>query len=85
MRLSDFRGEPLLARKERLQALLRKPLAGLHYVKHIEADGEAVFRQACALGLEGIISKLGTAAYPEGPTTQWLKVKNPSYGRGFST
>jgi hypothetical protein len=30
------------------------------FSEHLEGDGEAIFRHACALGLEGIVSK----AYP---------------------
>jgi ATP-dependent DNA ligase len=28
---------------------------GLRWNEHIEGDGEAIFRRACKLGLEGII------------------------------
>jgi hypothetical protein len=33
--------------------------------------------QACAMGLEGIVSKRLTAAYRSGPSRDWIKVKNP--------
>jgi hypothetical protein len=36
-----------------------------------------VFRQACAMGLEGIVSKRLTAPYRSGPSRDWIKVKNP--------
>jgi ATP-dependent DNA ligase len=36
-----------------------------------------VFKQACAMGLEGIVSKRLTAPYPSGSSRDWLKVKNP--------
>jgi ATP-dependent DNA ligase len=35
------------------------------------------FRQACATGLEGIVSKRLTAPYRSGPSRDWIKVKNP--------
>jgi bifunctional non-homologous end joining protein LigD len=39
-------------------------------------EGELVFRQACAMGLEGIVSKRLTASYKSGPSRD-IKVKNP--------
>jgi hypothetical protein len=36
-----------------------------------------VFRHACKLGLEGIVSKRLTAPYRSGPSRDWIKVKNP--------
>jgi hypothetical protein len=43
-----------------------------------EEDGATIFRQACVMGLEGIVSKRLTAPYPSGPSRDWLKVKNPN-------
>jgi ATP-dependent DNA ligase len=40
-----------------------------------------MFRHACAMGLEGIISKRGTSRYKSGSCKSWLKVKNPAYER----
>jgi bifunctional non-homologous end joining protein LigD len=40
------------------------------------SDGEAVFRHACKLGLEGIVSKRKDSAYRPGPSPDWLKMKN---------
>jgi ATP-dependent DNA ligase len=38
--------------------------------------GDVVFKHACALGCEGIVSKqLGSAIVP---TRDWLKFKNPA-------
>ena len=45
------------------------------------ASGEAMFRHACALGLEGIISKRLDKPYVSGRCTSWVKVKNPAYER----
>ena len=36
---------------------LRGAGKALRFSEHLEGDGEAIFRHACALGLEGIISK----------------------------
>jgi len=40
-----------------------------------------MFRHACAMGLEGMISKRLTSRYTSGRCRQWLKVKNPAYKR----
>ena len=42
---------------------------------HLESDGEAMFRHACRLGLEGIISKRKDRPYIGGRGTHWLKTK----------
>jgi ATP-dependent DNA ligase len=39
-------------------------------------DGETVFRHACKLGLEGIVSKRKDSAYRSGRSPDWLKMKN---------
>ena len=45
--------------------------------EHTDEDGATVFRHACKLGFEGIVSKRLTAPYRSGPSRDWLKVKNP--------
>ena len=42
----------------------------------MEGDGEAVFRHACKLDLEGIVSKRKDSAYRSGRSPDWLKMKN---------
>jgi bifunctional non-homologous end joining protein LigD len=36
-----------------------------------------MFAAVCDLGLEGIVSKKLNASYRSGPSTSWIKVKNP--------
>jgi bifunctional non-homologous end joining protein LigD len=50
--------------------------------EHMESDGATVFRHACKLGLEGIVSKLGDSAYRSGRSPDWLKMKNPAAPAG---
>jgi len=38
----------------------------------------AVFREACRLGCEGIVSKRLGSTYRRGRSPLWLKVKNPN-------
>lgn len=45
--------------------------------EHYEGDGAIVFRHACKLGCEGIVSKRLGSQYRSGRTKHWLKVKNP--------
>ena len=44
-------------------------------------DGPAMFRAACRLGLEGIISKRRDQPYRSGRSPHWLKSKSPDYAR----
>jgi bifunctional non-homologous end joining protein LigD len=53
----DFRPLSLGERKKRLARLLARVTPGIMLNEHTEAAGELVFRQACAMGLEGIVSK----------------------------
>jgi bifunctional non-homologous end joining protein LigD len=73
----DWRGKPLVTRKERLQALLAGvPKKGpVFYSDHVTGQGDGVFKQACRLELEGVISKRADAPYRSGRTQSWLKIK----------
>jgi ATP-dependent DNA ligase len=44
-------------------------------------EGAAIFKHACAMGLEGIISKRLGSRYVSGRTRAWLKAKNPNFER----
>jgi hypothetical protein len=48
---------PIEKRKRLLTKLLRDPHSGIALNQHYDADGAAVFKSACALGCEGIVSK----------------------------
>jgi bifunctional non-homologous end joining protein LigD len=45
------------------------------YVEHIQADGDAVFKQACKLGVEGVVGKRADAPYRSGRQESWIKLK----------
>jgi bifunctional non-homologous end joining protein LigD len=73
---SDLTGLPLSERKQILSQLLGpQPAHALRYSDHIQGQGQAFFKQACRLGLEGIVSKLASAPYRSRRTAEWLKVK----------
>jgi len=62
-----------------LQKALKKGGPVLRFSEHLSAEhGEAMFRHACTVGLEGIISKK-LSRYKSGACRSWLKVKNPAY------
>jgi bifunctional non-homologous end joining protein LigD len=73
----NLRGLPLLKRKEILEKLLAHPNGGseLRFCEHLRANGDLVFRKACELGAEGIVSKLVSAPYTSGRGNAWLKMK----------
>jgi bifunctional non-homologous end joining protein LigD len=73
----DLRPRPLGERKTRLAKLLaRKPIA-IVFNEHTDEDGATVFRHACKLGFEGIVSKRLSKPYQSGRSQDWLKIKNP--------
>jgi bifunctional non-homologous end joining protein LigD len=75
----DLRRDPLEVRKATLASVLAKAGPGLRLNEHIEHDdGEMVFRHACKLGLEGIVSKRKDSPYRSGRSPDWLKSKNPA-------
>jgi bifunctional non-homologous end joining protein LigD len=41
-------------------------------------DGATVFRHACKLGFEGIVSNRLGSPYRSGRSRDWLKMKNPN-------
>jgi hypothetical protein len=54
---------------------------GIQLSETITGDGGAIFRNACGLGLEGILSKRIASRYVSGRTRAWLKTKNPNFRR----
>jgi bifunctional non-homologous end joining protein LigD len=68
---------PLRERK-RVLAELFEPLADsgvLRYSDHIEGNGAEFLKEACKLGLEGIVSKLANSVYEFTRSRNWLKIK----------
>jgi bifunctional non-homologous end joining protein LigD len=73
----DLRREPLERRKVLLMRLLVGARVGLQVNDHIAEAGDVVFRHACQLGFEGIVSKRLGSPYRSGRSPDWLKMKNP--------
>jgi bifunctional non-homologous end joining protein LigD len=74
----DLRSSPLEVRKAALAQLLRKARPGLALNDHVDLPADVVFRHACKLGFEGIVSKRLGSRYRSGRTHDWLKMKNPA-------
>jgi bifunctional non-homologous end joining protein LigD len=74
----DLRGSPIEDRKRTLAELLRKKSDGIALNAHYEGDGAIVYKHACALGCEGIVSKRLGSPYRSGRSAHWLKIKNPA-------
>src|SRR5262245_44110303 len=56
----------------------RKAGPGVQLNEHLEhEDGDLVFRHACKMGLEGIVSKRLGSPNRSGRSPDWLKMKNP--------
>jgi bifunctional non-homologous end joining protein LigD len=75
---TDLRRDPIEKRKQKLQGLLARAEYGITYNEHYETAGAIVYREACALGCEGIVSKRQGSPYRSGRYDFWLKVKNPA-------
>src|SRR6266436_1226947 len=71
----DLCARPLQERKARLAALLSNVSSPLHYTDHQIGHGRAFHEKACAMALEGIVSKRADAAYAPGNRGLWVKVK----------
>lgn len=72
----DLTQAPLEQRK----ALLRELMSGdeegrIRYSDHVDGRGPDFFKQACRLGLEGVVSKRRDRPYRSGRIGEWLKAK----------
>jgi len=71
----DLFPRPLIEGKTRLAALLANVGSPLHYSDHQVGHGRAFFEKACAMWVEGIVSKREHAPYVPGNRGLWRKVK----------
>ena len=71
----DMRGRELEDRRAVLEAVVRKRAPWIQFSKSIEGNGSEVWRRACGMGLEGIISKRRGSRYFSGKTDAWRKTK----------
>src|SRR6516165_5768416 len=73
----DFTGEALTVRKAALRQLLKRQSrnGAIRYAEHFEERGSEIFRHACEMNLEGIVSKLRDAPYRSGRSENFIKTK----------
>jgi len=73
----DLRKLPLSMRKVNLERLLARRPEGV-FVNPFERCeiGPDLFRAACRMGLEGLVSKRRDQPYQDGRSKHWVKVKN---------
>ena len=73
----DLRHDPIEERKRLLMKLLKGSDLSIVLNEHFDENGTAVYRAACQLGCESIVSKRLGSPYRSGRSRYWLKVKNP--------
>ena len=71
----DMRGRELEDRRAVLADVVRKRAPWIQFSESIEGDGPQVWRHACGMGLEGILSKRRGSRYFSGKTDTWRKTK----------
>jgi len=73
----DLRSLPLSMRKTNLARLLARRPHGIFVAPFEQGEiGPDLFRAACHLGLEGIVSKRRDRPYRGGRSPHWVKIKN---------
>jgi ATP-dependent DNA ligase len=72
-------------RKTNLARLLARRVDGIHMAPfELGEIGPDLFRHACRMGLEGLVSKRAASRYRSGRSLDWIKVKNrqhPAFAR----
>jgi bifunctional non-homologous end joining protein LigD len=76
----DLRKLPLAMRKTNLARILARQPEGI-FISDFESGeiGPDLFRAACNMGLEGLVSKHRDRGYRAGTSPNWVKVKNPEH------
>lgn len=67
----DLRKLPLSERKAHLKKLIAK--TDVQFSESFEIDGREMFKHACSIGLEGVVSKVRDSRYPSGRGNDWVK------------
>jgi bifunctional non-homologous end joining protein LigD len=74
----DLRQLAIEDRKYTLSRFLRQAHPGIVFNEHFDGDGAVIYKDTCALGCEGIVSKRLGSLYRSGRLEHWIKVKNPA-------
>jgi bifunctional non-homologous end joining protein LigD len=77
---ADIRRLPLSMRKASVARLLARRVDGIFLSDFEQGEiGLDVFRHACLMGLEGLVSEHRESVYRAGRSPRWIKVKNRQY------
>jgi bifunctional non-homologous end joining protein LigD len=76
----DIRRLPLSMRRTNLARLLARRANDIFVAPFEQGEnGPDLFRHACLMGLEGMVSEHRESAYRGGRFRHWIKVKNPQH------
>ena len=67
----NLRKLPLVERKAVLKKLIAK--TAIQFSESFEVDGPEMFKHACGVGLEGVVSKVRDSRYISGRGSDWVK------------
>jgi bifunctional non-homologous end joining protein LigD len=67
----DLRKMPLVERKALLKKLIAK--TAIQFSESFDVDGPELFKHACGIGLEGVVSKVRDSKYASGRGNDWIK------------
>ena len=70
----DLRPKTLTERRKLLPGIVDSQ-GTILLSEEVDADGAAFLKQACSMGLEGVIAKRRSAPYRSGRGGEWLKIK----------
>jgi bifunctional non-homologous end joining protein LigD len=67
----DLRKLPLVERKSHLKKLIAG--TAIQFSESFEVDGTEMYKHACTVGLEGVVSKVRDSRYSSGRGNDWVK------------
>ena len=75
----DLREQPLVQRRARLEALLKRAKCNLIRFSEAFPNANDLLAECARLGLEGIVAKRRDSPYRSGTRSGWIKVKTPEW------
>jgi hypothetical protein len=72
VRITHLPATPDRVRKAILEQIVKDVDDAIRFSDHMESDGEIIFRKACELHAEGIVSKRANSVYHSGRGGDWL-------------
>src|SRR5215470_9483675 len=76
---SDLREQPLVKRRVRLEALLKRAKCNVIRFSETFPNANDLLAECARLGLEGIVAKPRDAPYRSGSRSGWIKVKTSEW------